>query len=195
MTPIIYKMFPGPEFIPRLLHLSCIYEPLTCVALPQVKMEWATFVSVPRFFYNCTIRQGMTDHIGKPHKKTTKKLFIIHWLHHRNIRDESLLQKQVDDVFIIIHQKTSLFAHYSSTILQCAISLSTQFIGHILYILCERNLHCGASTQPWYFVEPFWHVPRAVWMILQLLCSPIIKLNFRKKTEQDITTEWTPQSV
>ena len=32
-------------------------------------------------------------------------------------------------------------------------------------------------------------------MILQLLCSPIRNGNFRKKTQQNITTERTPQSV
>ena len=56
-------------------------------------------------------------------------------------------------------------------------------------------LHWGASTQSWYFVKHFWHVPPAVWLILQLLCSPFGSQNFQKKLKENITTEWTPHSV
>ena len=58
-------------------------------------------------------------------------------------------------------------------------------------------MHCGASmsTQSWYFVEYFWHVPPACGLILQLLCGSIGNRNFRKKRKENITTEWTPHSV
>ena len=32
-------------------------------------------------------------------------------------------------------------------------------------------------------------------LVLQLLCSPIGNRNYRKKTEQNIANEWTPQIV
>ena len=57
------------------------------------------------------------------------------------------------------------------------------------------SLHCGASTQACYFVDPFRHVPPAVGLLLQLLCSPIGNGKFQKNTKQNITTEWTPHNV
>ena len=57
------------------------------------------------------------------------------------------------------------------------------------------DIHSGASVQLWCFVKHFWHVPLAIGLILQLLCSPIGNQNFRKKTKQNITTEQTPHSV
>ena len=58
-----------------------------------------------------------------------------------------------------------------------------------------QYVHCGASTQSWYFVEHFWHVPPDIGLILQLLCSQIGNRKFRKETKQNITTEWIPHSV
>ena len=43
------------------------------------------------------------------------------------------------------------------------------------------TLHPEASPHPWCFVEYFLHVPPAVGLILQLLCSPIDNQNFQKK--------------
>ena len=44
-------------------------------------------------------------------------------------------------------------------------------------------IHSGASAQSWWFVKHFWHVPMAIGLILQLLCSPIGNWNFRTKAK------------
>ena len=40
--------------------------------------------------------------------------------------------------------------------------------GHVT-VSWPIDIHCGASTQSWYFVVNFWHFPPAGWLILQLL--------------------------
>ena len=57
------------------------------------------------------------------------------------------------------------------------------------------HVHCVVSGQSWYFVKQFWNVPLAVWLIQDLLCSPIGNRNLRKKTKQNIATKRTPHSV
>ena len=42
-------------------------------------------------------------------------------------------------------------------------------------------VHHGVSLHSRFFVEHFWHVPPAVGLILQLLCSPIGNWHFKKK--------------
>ena len=59
----------------------------------------------------------------------------------------------------------------------------------------EGDKHFGVSTQSRCYVDHFLHVPPAVWLILQLLCSPTGNRNFRKKTKQSIVNEGTPQIV
>ena len=56
-------------------------------------------------------------------------------------------------------------------------------------------VHSGASAQSWCFVMHFLNVPPAIGQILQRLCSPIGYQNFLKKTQVNIKTERTPQSV
>ena len=65
-------------------------------------------------------------------------------------------------------------------------------LSHIFF--GQQSIHCGASTQSWYFVEHFWHVPLAVELILQLLCSPIGKRNFRKKKKTQ-HLDWVDASL
>ena len=52
----------------------------------------------------------------------------------------------------------------------------------------EMNVHCASSPQLQYFLKLCWHVPPAVGLILQLLCSPTGKLNFCQKTKQNKTS-------
>ena len=40
--------------------------------------------------------------------------------------------------------------------------------GHVT-VSWPIDIHCGASTQSWYFVVKFWHFPPAGWLIMQLL--------------------------
>ena len=57
------------------------------------------------------------------------------------------------------------------------------------------KLHCVASGLLWYFVKLYWNVPLSFGLIQQLLRSTISNQNFRKITKQNISTEWTPDSV
>ena len=73
----------------------------------------------------------------------------------------------------------------------CVLSLS----GKLQQIPFCHPVHCVSTLQSWCFVKHFSHVPLAVGLILQLLCSPIGNRNFQKKRKQNITTEGTKHSV
>ena len=66
--------------------------------------------------------------------------------------------------------------------------------GHLLTDKTVDHIHSGASPHSWCFVKYFLHVPPAVGLILQLLCSPIGNWNFQKK-RKNIANERTPQTV
>ena len=55
--------------------------------------------------------------------------------------------------------------------------------------------HCVSSPQSQCYVKHIWHVPPAIGLILQLLCSPTGNQNFWQKTKQNITTGGTKHIV
>ena len=59
-------------------------------------------------------------------------------------------------------------------------------VGHSL----RKGLYCVSSPQSRCFVKHFWHVPPAVGLILQLLCSSVGNKNFWQKTNQNIASDW-----
>ena len=56
-------------------------------------------------------------------------------------------------------------------------------------------MHCVLSPRSRCFVKHIWHVPPAVGLILQLLCSPTGSQNLWQKIKQNLTTEGTKHSV